>query len=985
MRKLIILFFLISTSFINAQGTIPQGNVTSVVTNPGGYKPAKWQWVPVVSTDYLNPNFPNIGKVRVNSTDSTFEYHNGTVWKDVVKKPKIYAIQNATVSNVRNDSPSIITLSNGNLLCAFSHFGAAGSDISTAYIAGKISTDKGKTWGADFPLQTNISGAINTLGASLYLNESGNIVMVYLVSFNPNPTYKLYKTVFDQNLNVITPAADLGISGNVAAGTDRFYKDASNGKLLLPIYRLQSGSGSSYESIYTGSILVSNDDGATFTDLGFNIGSTKLLPNGFGGATETGVYYTPQGLIAYFRSLLGATYGVKLDSSYNPVGSEFILYSSANAQSSIKWIPSLNMAVAARTRLEKNEPLGDNVRKHLDVLSSLNGTVFTYVDEIDYAIEDTDWYVNMPIVNDIGETVLIAYNNSKTGTKTASLFNKIYPKSFFYPNKYSNTKFVGLSDDGNGGLRNGIQVQNSIDSSNQIVSLNNPLGGSLKTTAGVGAFKITFPNNRNANITITGRVFDETAGNSFSFTISCNTANMANSYSARVDYPEVVRGINVRFVNGTNPKIFIGDLASTWSNPSLIIDKVTATNLAYLNELSEGWKVELETSSYGTVAATVNTATSYTTIRGATFKITNPPGGNETLSFRGVGGYLRALAADVVGYSIYDPTGSTLLHTVKADGNISVEGTPTATKDVTTKGYVDGLNANNIKQGGNSFGAQVNIGSNDNFDVDFRRNGTSQLRLSNGAALFNTTIIGAANDGGLSLIPGSTSVSTSISRNVTTGSLPALIVNNGNNTSTGDIINFSSTVSSTNATRAGVRKDGRVFGQTPTASDDLTTKNYTDNRTGWQQVNGSDYTIGAPLVINAGTNANLANNGAVSNITTQLPSGVTTFVNTTNGKITPQNDGDFYIVDIRFKASSTSPDGVIDIGIDIGGAMGIIRQHTISLRKGIGVEQRVALSFPVYSGATFVANGGSVNVASITGNTSIYDVVFVVDRTHKAK
>lgn len=116
-----------------------------------------------------------------------------------------------------------------------------------------------------------------------------------------------------------------------------------------------------------------------------------------------------------------------------------------------------------------------------------------------------------------------------------------------------------------------------------------------------------------------------------------------------------------------------------------------------------------------------------------------------------------------------------------------------------------------------------------------------------------------------------------------------------------------------------------------------------------------------------------------------MPTGVTSFVNTTNGKITPQTDGDFYVIDIRFKATSSSVDGVIDIGIDIGGAMGIIRQHTISLRKGIGVEQRVALSFPVYSGSTFVANGGEVKVSSIVGNTSIYDVTFVVDRTHKAK
>ena len=158
-----------------------------------------------------------------------------------------------------------------------------------------------------------------------------------------------------------------------------------------------------------------------------------------------------------------------------------------------------------------------------------------------------------------------------------------------------------------------------------------------------------------------------------------------------------------------------------------------------------------------------------------------------------------------------------------------------------------------------------------------------------------------------------------------------------------------------------------------------------ENATGWAQYSGNNYTSGAPLVINSGNTSVLANNGTTSTIISQLPSGVTGFVNTSNGKITPQNDGDFYVVDIRFKATSSSVDGVIDIAIDIGGAMGIIRQHTVSLRKGIGVEQRVALSFPVFSGSTFVANGGEVKITSITGNTSVYDVTFVVSRTHKAK
>lgn len=185
--------------------------------------------------------------------------------------------------------------------------------------------------------------------------------------------------------------------------------------------------------------------------------------------------------------------------------------------------------------------------------------------------------------------------------------------------------------------------------------------------------------------------------------------------------------------------------------------------------------------------------------------------------------------------------------------------------------------------------------------------------------------------------------------------------------------------------------NGTIKASPATLSDQVVVKSQLDaldsamkNLTGWAQYSDNVYTVGSPLVINSGTTTALTNNGATS-ITTQMPTGVTAFVNTANGKITPQNDGDFYLVDIRFKAKSSSVNGVIDVGIDIGGAMGVIREHTVVLRKGIGVEQRVSLSFPVYSGATFVANGGQVKVTSVEGDTSIYDITFVVDRTHKAK
>lgn len=173
-------------------------------------------------------------------------------------------------------------------------------------------------------------------------------------------------------------------------------------------------------------------------------------------------------------------------------------------------------------------------------------------------------------------------------------------------------------------------------------------------------------------------------------------------------------------------------------------------------------------------------------------------------------------------------------------------------------------------------------------------------------------------------------------------------------------------------------------GVTTTAPSQDATYDFVTNQTGWAQYSDNVYTVGSPLVINSGVTTALTNNGATS-IITQLPTGVTGWVNTSTGKITPQNDGDFYDVEIRFKAKSSSPSGRIKVDLNIGGAMGIIREQRVEVADGVGIEQFIAVPMMVFSGSTFVANGGTVSITSLVGNTSIYDITYVVNRTHKAK
>lgn len=632
-------------------------------------------------------------------------------------KSEIYTIHESSVSNIRNDQPSFVTLDNGDVLCAFNHFGASGSDIDTAYIAGKLSSDGGKTWGSVFTLQSNASGAINTLVPSLYKRDDGKILMLFLVTTEPVPTpeSKIYKKVFNQDITVFEAETEIPIAtGYYSPGSDRIFKDDSNGNLLYSTSVLVSGTGVSFGSVYKSTILISEDEGATWTNIDLSIGVDKLiLNNTIGGSTEPGIYYTPQGLVCYFRTLTGYTYAVMLDEDYLPAGEEFILFPSANAMSSVKWIESLNGAAATRTRLLDNNPIGDNVRKYLDILVSTDGIYnWSVVDEIDHAIQDTNWYVNQPVIFEYNNKVLVGYNKSVTGSNTASLLLKIYPKNFL---KYSYTPEpeTGISQD-RGRLISGIQEIYSNNDTRNASAVHYPKGGiySFLGPSKVGAFKITLPNNKNAFITIKGFIYINSDNSSLSFEISCNTSDMTIN-TVRIDGYRVSTNINVRFVNGTNPKIFIGELTKNWVYPSLIITEVSGFFDTRLNDISEGWNVDIEPTSFGTVVSTKNPINNVV-VEGGTTLLKDGTAGINLKMERGTGGVawgqglnsddliLYNKALDSVKQRWHASGRSTIGGLTDAGFMLDVQGTfrssgtatvatPTEAGHAVTKGYADAL------------------------------------------------------------------------------------------------------------------------------------------------------------------------------------------------------------------------------------------------------------------------------------------------------
>jgi len=82
--------------------------------------------------------------------------------------------------NPRNSEGSFVTLRDGRILFVYSHFTGGGGDHSTAHLAGRYSSDGGKTWTAnDVSILPN-EGQMNVMSVSLLRLKSGAIALFYL-------------------------------------------------------------------------------------------------------------------------------------------------------------------------------------------------------------------------------------------------------------------------------------------------------------------------------------------------------------------------------------------------------------------------------------------------------------------------------------------------------------------------------------------------------------------------------------------------------------------------------------------------------------------------------------------------------------------------------------------------------------------------------------------------------------------------------------
>lgn len=128
---------------------------------------------------------------------------------------------------------------------------------------------------------------------------------------------------------------------------------------------------------------------------------------------------------------------------------------------------------------------------------------------------------------------------------------------------------------------------------------------------------------------------------------------------------------------------------------------------------------------------------------------------------------------------------------------------------------------------------------------------------------------------------------------------------------------------------------------------------------GQQFVSDSTYTSGSPLSILAGIRTLLPNDAALLNV--KNPSSAPDFWDAVSNRVVPEFVGDTYAIGINFVCQRAGT-GVsfVDVELDIGGGLGTIRQETVPIVRGGGVNNHKNVNFLVFVGSTFIVNGAQI-------------------------
>ena len=137
--------------------------------------------------------------------------------------------------NPRNSEGDFIQLNDGRILFIYSHFTSGSGDNSSAYLAGRYSSDGGKTWSSEDVKILSNEGGMNVMSVSLIRLDKNKIALFYLRKNSETDCIPLMRVSNDE-AKTWSEAKECitDVPGYYVMNNDRVIK-LKNGRIILPL------------------------------------------------------------------------------------------------------------------------------------------------------------------------------------------------------------------------------------------------------------------------------------------------------------------------------------------------------------------------------------------------------------------------------------------------------------------------------------------------------------------------------------------------------------------------------------------------------------------------------------------------------------------------------------------------------------------------------------------------------------------------------
>jgi predicted neuraminidase len=137
-------------------------------------------------------------------------------------------------NNPRNSEGAFITLADGRIMFAFSrYYGSSWSDVATATISARFSSDEGKTWTKRDKLLVSNEGGCNVMSPSLLRLRDGRIALFYLRTNNFLDCRMYLRTSGDDGKSWSEPTQCIHAPGYFVVNNDRVIQ-LKSGRIIIP-------------------------------------------------------------------------------------------------------------------------------------------------------------------------------------------------------------------------------------------------------------------------------------------------------------------------------------------------------------------------------------------------------------------------------------------------------------------------------------------------------------------------------------------------------------------------------------------------------------------------------------------------------------------------------------------------------------------------------------------------------------------------------